>query len=171
MTARNRLRKRIAQKAKVSTSSPPTRSYHSVRKEPRETCDAVPIYCATGNANRAEIDFHQHATSTTQTPSEKNAISSGYINSSCIGNSENCSITMTSTAATIDLKNNHVQAVVVSSTGVPPLITEAAVQPLQELGNCFILRYSLNAVQTQAIYFITNSFIIYLFYFIYTENI
>ena len=125
MTARNRLRKRLAQKAKVSTSSQPNKNLQSsaANKNLAANCNndaAGAAKCPTmsdGKEKTVNTASNQLAATncTTQTPSLKTAadLQTNICKHSLKGNSEK--LKLTSTAATIDPKNNQIQTVVVDN--------------------------------------------------------
>ena len=120
MTARNRLRKRAAQKAKVTTFGVTSRNYHNTTNEPNEDnnshnakshppkskSNALPKLQAS-NAESHEAQHKSDTTSFKQNSRETNAIS--VMKNSHSSNN----IILTTTAATIDPKNHQIQTVVV----------------------------------------------------------
>ena len=117
MTARNRLRKRAAQKAKVTTFGVSSRNYHNATKEPTEDNNphnsenhrpksennSLPKLQAS--IRDSQEDQHKsNVNNLKQNSKEKNDMKKSPSNNTVI---------LTTTAATIDPKNHQVQTVVV----------------------------------------------------------
>ena len=117
MTARNRLRKRAAQKAKVTTFGVTSRNYHDTTNEPTEDNNAkshtpksesnkLPKLQASNEAS-PEAQHKSDTANSKQNSKEKNA-------TSVMKNSHSSNtVILTTTAATIDPKNHQIQTVVV----------------------------------------------------------
>ena len=120
MTARNRLRKRAAQKAKVTTFGVTSRNYHNTTNEPTEDNNShnakshppksesnkLPKLQAS-NEESPEAQHKSDTASSKQNSKETNAIS--VMKNSHSSNT----VILTTTAATIDPKNHQIQTVVV----------------------------------------------------------
>ena len=106
MTARNRLRKRAAQKAKVTISGVSSRNYHKTCKESQMQTNSTSGNNTPGNKNASGVERLPNSINSTQT----------QLTSNNANTSENCCIILASTAATIDPKNNQIQTVVLSTT-------------------------------------------------------
>ena len=133
MTARNRLRKRLAQKAHSwPTPGLPSRNSRK-NKESQVKYNASITNNVAGNST--VLDVVQQITITTPT------LSTNPVNSSPKKNTpgmktENCNnTTLASTAATIDPKNNQIQTVVVLPTREAELPPDRIILPSAEQGN------------------------------------
>ena len=134
MTARNRLRKRAAQKAKVTTHRSTTRSSNKTLKdsqtEPNTTHldnhtsqqpsnPSSPLNTDGSNSKTLTGDPQHNSINSNKTAVPCNANSSvkGIITyDTGTPSSQNCTVVLATTAATINPKSNQVQTVVVSNT-------------------------------------------------------
>ena len=135
MTARNRLRKRAAQKAKVTTFGVAARKCQKTVKDSKQTeantahLDEHPSQLPSNNLNHLNADGSNKDTLTGD--HHHNSINSNHTTIPCNANSsvkgniiydtgtlspQNCSVVLASTAATINPKSNQVHTVVVSNS-------------------------------------------------------
>ena len=124
MTARKRLRKRLAQKAK------PLSSQISRQSERSQTQNSVTIHNNVASNNTACNSNQNVLIVATPTPSARSPTKLPLG-----GISENCSITLASTAVTIEPNSNQVQTVVVLPSREGEMSPEEVLVPSKEQGN------------------------------------
>ena len=127
MTARNRLRKRAAQKATVTSSGVGSRNYHDTCKESRIKVNNSTSNDANVNKKAAGAEPSPNSINSTQTKLITNSSPTANVNTSGLCSSENCNIVLASTATTMNLKNNQIQTIVLSNTGSSELNSKTQV--------------------------------------------